>query len=141
MCEVRSDGRENLIGALIAAGNLDVPEVCVYFNNKLLRGNRTTKLDNWGLDAFTSPNTSPLAVMDISINGRRTFLLVLSFLFGFWNFRFTFGCEIWSIDIWNCRFITFFELLRVIFRIVCLRSELSPHFRSTKFDFRSRTFC
>ncbi|CAD5229800.1 unnamed protein product [Bursaphelenchus xylophilus] len=67
VAEVRSDGRENLIGALIVAGHLDIPEVCVYFNNKLLRGNRTTKLDNWGLDAFISPNNSPLAVMDISI--------------------------------------------------------------------------
>ncbi|CAD5225552.1 unnamed protein product [Bursaphelenchus okinawaensis] len=68
VAEVRSDGRENLIGALIVAGHLDIPEVCVYFNNKLLRGNRTTKLDNWGMDAFTSPNNTPLAVMDISIS-------------------------------------------------------------------------
>jgi hypothetical protein len=67
--EVRSDGRENLIGALIAAGSLDIPEVCVYFNNKLFRGNRTIKMDNSGLDAFTSPNMAPLALMDISIKG------------------------------------------------------------------------
>uniref|UniRef100_A0A914RPT8 L-asparaginase N-terminal domain-containing protein n=1 Tax=Parascaris equorum TaxID=6256 RepID=A0A914RPT8_PAREQ len=46
VCEVRSDGRENLIGALITAGNFDIPEVTVYFNNKLLRGNRSVKLDN-----------------------------------------------------------------------------------------------
>lgn len=65
--EVRSDGRENLIGALIAAGSLDIPEVCVYFNNKLLRGNRTIKVDNSGLDAFTSPNMPPLAQMDITV--------------------------------------------------------------------------
>uniref|UniRef100_A0A913HGA6 asparaginase n=1 Tax=Strongyloides stercoralis TaxID=6248 RepID=A0A913HGA6_STRER len=65
--EVRSDGRENLIGALIVAGNIDVPEVTVYFNNKLLRGNRCTKLDNSGLEAFTSPNMLPLAEMQIDI--------------------------------------------------------------------------
>ncbi|KAI6229582.1 Asparaginase [Aphelenchoides besseyi] len=65
VAEVRSDGRENLIGALITAGYLDIPEVCVYFNNKLLRGNRTIKCDNSGLDAFSSPNLHPLAQMDV----------------------------------------------------------------------------
>uniref|UniRef100_A0A914PS10 L-asparaginase N-terminal domain-containing protein n=1 Tax=Panagrolaimus davidi TaxID=227884 RepID=A0A914PS10_9BILA len=68
VAEVRSDGRENLIGALIVAANFDIPEVTVYFNNKLLRGNRCTKLDNSGLAAFDSPNMNPLASMDISIN-------------------------------------------------------------------------
>uniref|UniRef100_A0A7E4V4X9 asparaginase n=1 Tax=Panagrellus redivivus TaxID=6233 RepID=A0A7E4V4X9_PANRE len=67
VAEVRSDGRENLIGALIVAGNFDIPEVSVYFNNKLLRGNRTTKLDNCGLEAFDSPNMNPLASMEITI--------------------------------------------------------------------------
>lgn len=58
-----------MIGALIVAGNLDIPEVTVLFNNKLLRGNRTTKLDNTRLEAFDSPNLAPLATMDITING------------------------------------------------------------------------
>ncbi|KAF7634734.1 hypothetical protein Mgra_00005882 [Meloidogyne graminicola] len=66
--EVRSDGRENMIGALIVAGNLDIPEVCVLFNNRLFRGNRCTKIDNRGLEAFDSPNMAPLATLDISIN-------------------------------------------------------------------------
>nr|CAD2142000.1 unnamed protein product [Meloidogyne enterolobii] len=66
--EVRSDGRENMIGALIVAGNFDIPEVCVLFNNRLFRGNRCTKIDNRGLEAFDSPNMAPLATMDISIN-------------------------------------------------------------------------
>ena len=70
VAEVRSDGRENMIGALIVAGNLDIPEVTVLFNNKLLRGNRCTKLDSHGLEAFDSPNMAPLATLDISINGR-----------------------------------------------------------------------
>lgn len=70
VAEVRSDGRENLIGALIVAANFDIPEVTVYFNNKLLRGNRCTKLDNSGLAAFDSPNMNPLASMDISINSK-----------------------------------------------------------------------
>uniref|UniRef100_A0A915CJA0 asparaginase n=4 Tax=Ascarididae TaxID=6250 RepID=A0A915CJA0_PARUN len=67
VCEVRSDGRENLIGALIIAGNFDIPEVTVFFNNKLLRGNRSTKLDNSALDAFDSPNMAPIAQMEITI--------------------------------------------------------------------------
>ena len=69
--EVRSDGRENLIGALIVAGCYDVPEVSVYFNNKLMRGNRTSKLDNSALDAFNSPNMPPLAELGISIKVNR----------------------------------------------------------------------
>uniref|UniRef100_A0A914I3Z7 asparaginase n=1 Tax=Globodera rostochiensis TaxID=31243 RepID=A0A914I3Z7_GLORO len=68
VAEVRSDGRENMIGALIVAGNLDIPEVCVLFNNKLLRGNRSIKVDTHGLEAFDSPNMAPLATLDISIN-------------------------------------------------------------------------
>ncbi|KAL3079502.1 hypothetical protein niasHS_005332 [Heterodera schachtii] len=68
VAEVRSDGRENMIGALIVAGNLDIPEVCVLFNNKLLRGNRSIKVDNHGLEAFDSPNMAPLATLDITIN-------------------------------------------------------------------------
>ncbi|KAK0418946.1 hypothetical protein QR680_013866 [Steinernema hermaphroditum] len=68
VAEVRSDGRENLIGALIVAGNFDIPEVTVYFNNKLLRGNRSTKVDNSALEAFTSPNMAPIAEMEIKIN-------------------------------------------------------------------------
>ncbi|PAV85910.1 hypothetical protein WR25_09154 [Diploscapter pachys] len=67
VAEVRSDGMENLIGALITAGNFDIPEVCVYFNNKLMRGNRTIKLDNSALEAFDSPNMPPLAQMAINI--------------------------------------------------------------------------
>ncbi|KAK5967342.1 Lasparaginaselike [Metaseiulus occidentalis] [Trichostrongylus colubriformis] len=67
VAEVRSDGMENLIGALIVAANYDIPEVCVYFNNKLMRGNRTIKLDNAALEAFDSPNMRPLARMDIKI--------------------------------------------------------------------------
>ncbi|KAL1242884.1 L-asparaginase [Trichinella spiralis] len=68
VCEVRSDGRENMIGSLIIAGNYDIPEVTIYFNSKLFRGNRTTKYDNNSLDAFCSPNAPPLATMDIRVN-------------------------------------------------------------------------
>ena len=38
--ETRSDGRDNFVGALILAGNYNIPEVCVYFRHQLMRGNR-----------------------------------------------------------------------------------------------------
>jgi L-asparaginase/Glu-tRNA(Gln) amidotransferase subunit D len=69
MCEVRSDGLNNVVDALIVAATEDIPEVTVLFNNKLWRGNRTIKMDNHGLDAFATPNIEPLAKLDISING------------------------------------------------------------------------
>lgn len=81
VAEVRSDGMENLIGALITAGNFDIPEVCVYFNNKLMRGNRTVKLDNSALEAFDSPNMHPLAQMAINIKGN----LIMQFFNNFLN--------------------------------------------------------
>uniref|UniRef100_A0A914PVA5 L-asparaginase N-terminal domain-containing protein n=1 Tax=Panagrolaimus davidi TaxID=227884 RepID=A0A914PVA5_9BILA len=68
VAEVQSDGRKKLIGALTVAANFYFSEVSVYFNNKLLHGNRCSKLDNSGLAAFDSPNMNPLASMDISIN-------------------------------------------------------------------------
>ena len=68
--ETRSDGRDNIINALIFAGNYTIPEVCVYFDNKLMRGNRTVKVSAGSLHAFDSPNLSPLAhaMIDIDID-------------------------------------------------------------------------
>jgi hypothetical protein len=39
-----ADGRDNIVGSLILAGNYAIPEVCVYFSHKLIRGNRTIKV-------------------------------------------------------------------------------------------------
>lgn len=66
---MRSDGRDNLIGALMIAGGFDIPEVTIYFNHKLLRGNRSTKLDNNHMEAFESPNMSPIAHFGITLSG------------------------------------------------------------------------
>ncbi|XP_003747533.2 L-asparaginase-like [Galendromus occidentalis] len=66
--EPRSDGRENLLNALIIAGNYIIPEVTLLFNNKLFRGNRTTKHSASNMDAFSSPNLPPLATIGIKIN-------------------------------------------------------------------------
>ena len=62
----RTDGRENLITSIeIAAaavnGSALVPEVCIYFDSELTRGNRTTKLSAEHFDAFNSPNYPLLA--------------------------------------------------------------------------------
>ena len=69
---IRTDGKENLISAIeIAAAKKDgkpiVPEVCVYFENKLYRGNRTTKYNSEHFDAFKSPNYPLLAQAGIHI--------------------------------------------------------------------------
>jgi L-asparaginase len=69
---LRTDGRENLITAIdIAAatenGSPSVPEVCIYFDNKLTRGNRTTKMSAEHFDAFYSPNYSPLAEVGLHL--------------------------------------------------------------------------
>ncbi|XP_059376715.1 60 kDa lysophospholipase isoform X2 [Carassius carassius] len=68
--EMRNDGRDNLLGALLIAGQFVIPEVCLYFHHKLYRGNRVTKVDAGSFNAFTSPNLPPLAnaEVDIKIN-------------------------------------------------------------------------
>ena len=69
---LRTDGRENLITAIeIAAARENdipaVPEVCIYFDNKLTRGNRTTKMSAEHFDAFYSPNYPPLAEVGLHL--------------------------------------------------------------------------
>ncbi|CAF0781673.1 unnamed protein product [Adineta ricciae] len=59
--ETRSDGRDNLIGSLLLAGQYRIPEVTVYFRNRLYRGNRVTKSDCEDLNAFESHNFPTLA--------------------------------------------------------------------------------
>ena len=69
----RTDGKENLISAVEIASAKDsegrprVPEVCIFFNSKLLRGNRSTKVSSEDFSAFRSPNCPPLAEAGISI--------------------------------------------------------------------------
>ncbi|KAI4535125.1 hypothetical protein MG293_014351 [Ovis ammon polii] len=65
-----NDGRENLLGALLLAGQYVIPEVCLFFQNQLFRGNRVTKVDARRFAAFCSPNLPPLAAVgaDVSIN-------------------------------------------------------------------------
>jgi len=65
--EVRNDARANLITSLMIAAAYPIPEVCLYFGNKLLRGCRSVKVNAIGLDAFDSPNFPPLGTAGIGI--------------------------------------------------------------------------
>ena len=56
-----------MIGALVIAGHFIIPEVTVFFSNKLLRGNRSQKVSTSDLDAFSSPNLPPLAKLGSEI--------------------------------------------------------------------------
>ena len=69
---LRTDGRENLITALeIAGARRDgrpiIAEVALYFQNRLFRGNRTTKQSAEELSAFSSYNYPPLAEVGVNI--------------------------------------------------------------------------
>jgi L-asparaginase len=69
---LRTDGKENLISSVeIAAesrnGEPVVPEVGIYFENKLYRGNRTTKNNTQDFNAFISGNYSALAESGVQI--------------------------------------------------------------------------
>ncbi len=70
---LRTDGKENLITSIeiAAAKNPDgtaiVPEVCIFFENHLMRGNRTTKINAENFNAFRSFNYPPLARAGIHI--------------------------------------------------------------------------
>ena len=67
IARTRSDGRQNFIGALEVAVQTGVPEVTLLFGEALLRGNRATKVDASGLDAFDSPRFPPLAEIGIDV--------------------------------------------------------------------------
>jgi len=75
--EPRSDARENLITSLeIAAakknGMAVVPEVCIYFGDELIRGNRSKKTESMHFDAFQSENYPPLAKAGVKIEYNMT---------------------------------------------------------------------
>lgn len=45
-------------------------QVCLYFYNKLYRGNRVTKVDTGSFNAFSSPNLAPLAIAEVDITSK-----------------------------------------------------------------------
>ncbi|MDL2240125.1 asparaginase [Bacteroidales bacterium OttesenSCG-928-K22] len=69
---LRTDGIENFTTAIEIAGDRSnnkpvIPEVCVYFENRLFRGNRTTKFSSENFNAFFSGNYPTLAEVGIDI--------------------------------------------------------------------------
>ena len=78
----RSDARENLITSLeIASGQENgkplVPEVAIYFNNVLLRANRSKKVESIHFDAFESENYPMLAESGVVLDYHRRMILPL----------------------------------------------------------------
>jgi L-asparaginase len=78
----RTDGKENLISALeIAAALKDgkplVPEVGIFFENRLYRGNRTTKNNTEDFNAFISGNFPPLAESGVHIRYNHSILATM----------------------------------------------------------------
>jgi len=78
---IRTDGKENLITAIEIAGAKQkngkptVSEVCIYFEYKLYRGNRTFKYNSQHFDAFKSPNYPALAKAGVEIKYSTSTLL------------------------------------------------------------------
>lgn len=52
MAEMRTDAIDNVQGSLVIAGTVMIPEVCVFFNRTLFRGNRVCKYDTEDYNAF-----------------------------------------------------------------------------------------
>lgn len=75
--QLRTDGKENLLTSIEIAAARDadgtpiVPEVCIFFENRLMRGNRTTKINAEGFNAFQSYNCPSLAHAGIHIKYER----------------------------------------------------------------------
>lgn len=67
LSQTRSDATDNLVGSMTVATELNIPEVCIYFNGKLFRGNRSTKTNSTGLNAFSSPKFQYLAKLGVDI--------------------------------------------------------------------------
>ena len=63
----RTDAKENLITAIEIASSDKISEVCIYFEDKLFRGNRTVKVNSEHFEAFESPHFPALAEVGINI--------------------------------------------------------------------------
>lgn len=76
---LRSDAKENLMSAIEVAsayedGQAVVPEVCLYFEDSLMRGNRTTKQSTEFFNAFESYNYPSLAKAGVHIKYRPLYI-------------------------------------------------------------------
>ncbi|CAM9908269.1 unnamed protein product, partial [Ectocarpus fasciculatus] len=71
LAEVYNDARRNVIVAMMIAGSQKIPEVCLFFSNKLLRANRAVKVDSLALTAYDSPNFPHLGDLGVTMRYRR----------------------------------------------------------------------
>ena len=79
--DLRTDAKENLITAIQVASLQSnkkpvIQEVCLYFEYKLYRGNRTTKISAEHFNAFTSPNFPELAESGVHLKVNKDLILV-----------------------------------------------------------------
>lgn len=75
LLEPRSDALQNTVTALQLAASEEINEVALYFNQRLLRGNRASKLSTERMDAFDSPNYPRLAEAGINLRFNHKALL------------------------------------------------------------------
>ena len=79
--QLRTDGKENLVTSIELAATCDndgrpmVPEVCIYFSGKLIRGNRSTKQHADGFNAFDSFNYPHLCDAGVNFKFNRHVIL------------------------------------------------------------------
>ncbi|KTC98618.1 asparaginase [Legionella erythra] len=77
LAEVRNDALDNVVTSLWLCAHQPINEVCIYFNQRLLRGNRSRKISAQSFDAFDSPNYPHLASIGINIELHHDNLLQL----------------------------------------------------------------
>ena len=77
LSEVRNDAIDNVITSLWLCVHASIHEVCIYFNQNLLRGNRSQKISTEQFNAFDSPNFPHLASIGIDIKLNQALLLPL----------------------------------------------------------------
>lgn len=78
--EIRTDAKENLITALEIVATKEngvamVPEVCIYFDYQLFRGNRSIKYNAEKFEAFRSPNYHILAEAGVNLSFYSNYIL------------------------------------------------------------------
>lgn len=66
LSDVRTDARQNLVDATLVA-TMALPEVVIVFGARAYRGVAATKVDAFGFEAFTSPNTAPLVTFGTGV--------------------------------------------------------------------------
>jgi len=74
LTEFHSDARRNLVHAILYSTK-DICEVCICFNSKIFRGNRTCKWNSESFDPYWSPNLSPLSEIGVELSNKEHLLL------------------------------------------------------------------